>query len=179
MILSPRTAAVPEMWVGTFHGNHDDTRVVVTATRNDSHPLPYGWSCPCGIAQRFPTEHGLWDSAWRHVHPPRWRNWARKLPGLRLIVQPTARLTHDLSLLSTGALAHERARRLAAIADAAIADQAEEDLTCASVTGEAIQKRAADCGIPDVTHTEAVNLINECLYQRRTRLTAGTPGEDR
>jgi hypothetical protein len=135
--LSPRTVPVPEIWVGTFHGHHDDTRVIVTATRDDNHPLPYGWSCSCGIAQRFPTEHGLFNSAWRHVHPPRWRSWARKPPMLRRIVQSTARLTHDLSLLSSSTLAHERAGRPAAIVDAAIADEPEDDLmTCASVTGE-------------------------------------------
>ena len=178
MHLSPRSVAAP-IWVGTFHGHHDDTRVTVTATRNDDDPLPYGWSCPCGIAQRFPTQHGVWDSAWRHVHPPRWRTWARKIPVLRRIVQSTARLRHELPLSFHGTLAHERAGRIAAIVDAAIAEHSEDDLICASVTGEVIQQRSIACGIPDVSHTEAVDFINESLYQRRTRLTSNTACEDR
>ncbi|GAA2965084.1 hypothetical protein [Kitasatospora cinereorecta] len=80
--------------VGTFYGDHDDTKVVAVATRDDSAPLPYGWECSCGMGQRFPGEDGVWRSAWRHVHPPRWRAWARRLPILGRLVQPTARLQH-------------------------------------------------------------------------------------
>jgi len=93
--LDPVTAARRAgRWIGTFHGGHDDTNVVATATRDDSAPLPYGWECTCGIGQRFPAEDGVWQSAWRHVHPPRWRAWARRVPLLRGLVQPTARLQH-------------------------------------------------------------------------------------
>ncbi|MFF3958836.1 hypothetical protein ACFYY1_37375 [Streptomyces sp. NPDC001890] len=83
-------------WViGTFHGNHDGTKVVVAATRDDSAPLPYGWECTCGIGQRFPGEGDVFNSAWRHVHPPRWRAWARRVPILSRLIQPTARLQHS------------------------------------------------------------------------------------
>lgn len=70
-------------------------------------------------------------------------------------------------------LAGERSELLAAIVDAALAEQPADDLTCPAVTGEVIQQRAAIAGIADVTHTEAVALINERLYHRRTRITSG------
>ncbi|MFF3127790.1 hypothetical protein ACFVRD_37100 [Streptomyces sp. NPDC057908] len=83
------------LWVvGTFWGNHDNAKVLAIATRDDSDPFPYGWACTCGIGQRFPTEDGASRSAWRHVHPPRWRSRARRTPLLRRLVQPTARLQH-------------------------------------------------------------------------------------
>ena len=83
------------LWVvGTFYGSHGNTEIVAISTRDDSSPLPYGWHCTCGIAQRFPCEDGVFRSAWRHVHPPRWRSWARQVPLLRRHVQPTARLQH-------------------------------------------------------------------------------------
>ncbi|WP_331727112.1 hypothetical protein [Streptomyces sp. NBC_00280] len=88
------TEASPAVWVGTFHGHHSGTKVVATATRTDSAPLPYGWDCSCGIGQRFPTEDGIFDSAWRHTHPPRWRSWARRVPFLGRLVQPTPPLKH-------------------------------------------------------------------------------------
>ncbi|MBD0844222.1 hypothetical protein [Streptomyces sp. TRM68416] len=95
--LDPTTAARRAGgWViGTFHGGHDGTHVVAIATRDDSAPLPYGWECSCGIGQRFADEGGMRASAWRHVHPPRWRAWARRAPILRRLVQPTARLQHS------------------------------------------------------------------------------------
>ncbi|WP_331736876.1 hypothetical protein OG426_55560 (plasmid) [Streptomyces canus] len=75
--------------------------------------------------------------------------------------------------------ASERAERLARIVDAALAEQPEDDLTCASVTGEVIQMRAAAQDIVDVSYDEAVDLINEHLYQRRVRLASGaTVDED-
>ncbi|MFE2684439.1 hypothetical protein [Streptomyces mirabilis] len=80
--------------VGTFHGDHDDTKVVAVGIRDDSAPFPYGWECSCGIGQRFPDEGGMWASAWRHVHPPRWRARARQVPFLGRLVQSTARLRH-------------------------------------------------------------------------------------
>jgi hypothetical protein len=70
--------------------------------------------------------------------------------------------------------ARERAEQLEAIVDAALAEQPEDDLTCPAVTGEVIQQRAAARDIVDVTHTEAVGLINERLYQRRIRLASAS-----
>ncbi|MFJ9634848.1 hypothetical protein ACIRU8_44880 [Streptomyces sp. NPDC101175] len=72
--------------------------------------------------------------------------------------------------------AGERPELLTAIVDAALAEQPEDDLTCPAVTGEDIQLRAAHAGISDVTHTEAVDLINERLSLSRTRVTSG--GQD-
>jgi hypothetical protein len=34
-----------EFWVGTFHGSHDGTKAKVTATRDDTRPEPYVWTC--------------------------------------------------------------------------------------------------------------------------------------
>ncbi|WP_331744624.1 hypothetical protein OG762_50440 (plasmid) [Streptomyces sp. NBC_01136] len=66
--------------------------------------------------------------------------------------------------------ARERAEQLGRIVDAGLAEQPGDDLTCASITSDVIQRRAAAQGIVDVTHTEAVDVINERLYQRRLRL---------
>ncbi|MBC7267491.1 hypothetical protein ACF09G_32255 [Streptomyces albogriseolus] len=88
------TEASPTLRVGTFHGHHDGTRVAAIATRSDSARLPYSWECSCGIGQRFPTEDGIFHSAWRHTHPPRWRSSARRVPLLGRLVQPTSRLKH-------------------------------------------------------------------------------------
>ncbi|MCX4598314.1 hypothetical protein OG819_55240 [Streptomyces sp. NBC_01549] len=68
--------------------------------------------------------------------------------------------------------ADERAEQLARIVDRALAEQSEDDLTCASITSDVIQRRAAAQGIVDVTHTEAVDVINERLNQRRLRLAS-------
>ncbi|MFM9812795.1 hypothetical protein ACKI16_30305 [Streptomyces scabiei] len=72
----------------------------------------------------------------------------------------------------------ERAERLARIVDAALAEQPEDDLTCASVTGEVIQRRAAAHDIVDVSYKEAVDVINERLYQRRVRLASGSTADE-
>ncbi|MFM9681666.1 hypothetical protein [Streptomyces brasiliscabiei] len=79
---------------------------------------------------------------------------------------------------TTAVVAGERSELLAAIVDAALAEQPEDDLTCASVTGEVIQERAAEFGMAEVTHTEAVDLINERLYQRRVRLASGSAADE-
>ncbi|MDX2999790.1 hypothetical protein [Streptomyces scabiei] len=60
-----------EFWVGTFHGSHDGRPAKVTATRDDTRPEPYAWTCTCGASQTFPTEDGVWPTAWRHTHPTR------------------------------------------------------------------------------------------------------------
>ncbi|MFF3420288.1 hypothetical protein ACFYW9_37350 [Streptomyces sp. NPDC002698] len=73
--------------------------------------------------------------------------------------------------------ADERTEQLARIVDRALAEQPQDDLTCASVTSDVIQRRAADQGIVDVTHREAVEVINERLYQRRLRLTPDRTAE--
>jgi hypothetical protein len=88
------TQASPTLRIATYHGHHDGTSVVATATHTASAPLPYGWECSCGIGQRFPSEYGVDRSAWRHTHPPRWRSWARRVPLLGRRVQPTPRLKH-------------------------------------------------------------------------------------
>jgi hypothetical protein len=72
----------------------------------------------------------------------------------------------------------ERAEQLARIVDAALAEQPEDDLTCASVTGEVIERRAAAQDIVDVSYDEAVDLINERLYQRRARLASGSAADE-
>ncbi|MER6961797.1 hypothetical protein [Streptomyces sp. NPDC000618] len=64
----------------------------------------------------------------------------------------------------------ERAEQIARIVDAALGEQPEDDLTCASITSDVIQRRAAAQGIVDVTHTEAVDVIDERLHQRSLRL---------
>ncbi|SEB31830.1 hypothetical protein SAMN04490357_0214 [Streptomyces misionensis] len=60
-----------EDWVGTFHGSHHGRPATVTATRDDTRPEPYAWTCTCGASQSFPTEDGVWPTAWRHTHPTR------------------------------------------------------------------------------------------------------------
>ncbi|MEV5567931.1 hypothetical protein AB0L54_34515 [Streptomyces sp. NPDC052196] len=70
-----------EFWVGTFHGSHDGTPAEVTATRDDTRPEPYVWTCTCGASHSFPTEHDVWPTAWRHTHPTRFdrlRSWAAR-----------------------------------------------------------------------------------------------------
>lgn len=74
--------------------------------------------------------------------------------------------------------AGERAEQLVRIVDAALAEQPEDDLTCASITSDVIQRRAAAQGIVDVTHTEGVDVINERLHQRRLRLTPDTAADE-
>ncbi|WP_427251133.1 NUDIX domain-containing protein [Bacillus cereus] len=88
------SAASPALWVGTHHGRHGGTKVTAVVTRTDAAALPYGWACSCGIGQRHSTERGAGRSAWRHTHPARWRTWARRIPLLEPLVQPTARLLH-------------------------------------------------------------------------------------
>ncbi|MGW2050801.1 hypothetical protein ACWCPF_37355 [Streptomyces sp. NPDC001858] len=73
--------------------------------------------------------------------------------------------------------AAERAERLARIVDAALAEQPEDNLTCASVTGEAIQRQAAAHDIVDVSYKEAVDLIDERLHQLRVRLEPGSAAD--
>lgn len=68
-----------ELWVGTYHGHHDGAPATATATRDDTRPEPYAWTCTCGAFRNFPTEHGLARSAWQHTHPTlrtRMRQWA-------------------------------------------------------------------------------------------------------
>ncbi|MEU6603405.1 hypothetical protein [Streptomyces flaveolus] len=68
-----------EFWVGTFHGSHGGLPAKVTATRDDTRPEPYAWTCRCGASRSFPTEHGVFPTAWRHTHPTRFdrlRSWA-------------------------------------------------------------------------------------------------------
>lgn len=60
-----------EFRVGTYHGRHDGASVKVTATRDDTRPEPYAWTCTCGASRSFPTEYGVDASAWRHTHPTR------------------------------------------------------------------------------------------------------------
>lgn len=70
-----------EFWVGTFHGSHNGTTATVTATRDDTRPEPYAWTCTCGASHSFPTEDGVWPTAWRHTHPTlfdRLRSWAAR-----------------------------------------------------------------------------------------------------
>ncbi|WP_030990026.1 hypothetical protein [Streptomyces sp. NRRL WC-3744] len=76
----------PEFWVGTFHGSHDGLPAKVTATRDDTRPEPYAWTCTCGASRSFPTEHGVGPTAWRHTHPTRFdrlRSWAARLFSAR------------------------------------------------------------------------------------------------
>ncbi|MCF3180011.1 hypothetical protein IPZ70_08660 [Streptomyces polychromogenes] len=68
-----------EFWVGTFHGSHDGTKAKATATRDDTRPEPYAWTCTCGASRSFPTQDGVWNTAWQHTHPTlldRLRSWA-------------------------------------------------------------------------------------------------------
>ncbi|WP_405681926.1 hypothetical protein [Streptomyces sp. NBC_00057] len=57
------------LWIGTYHGRHDGTQATATATRDDTSPEPYAWTCTCGATRTLPTEEGLHHSAWRHTHP--------------------------------------------------------------------------------------------------------------
>lgn len=57
------------LWVGTYHGRHDGGPVTVTATRDDTRPEPFAWTCTCGASRSFPTEDGVDRTAWRHTHP--------------------------------------------------------------------------------------------------------------
>ncbi|MGY3200199.1 hypothetical protein [Streptomyces sp. TE5632] len=53
-----------------------------TATRDDTRPAPYGWTCTCGASHRFLETYGLDRSAWRHTHPTlldQLRQWAARL----------------------------------------------------------------------------------------------------
>lgn len=71
-----------EFWVGTFHGRHDGLPAKVTATRDDTRDEPYVWTCTCGASQSFPTERGVFPTAWRHTHPiclGQLRQWADRL----------------------------------------------------------------------------------------------------
>ncbi|MFE1884164.1 hypothetical protein [Streptomyces diastatochromogenes] len=43
-----------EFWGGTYHGRHDGTQAKVTATRDDTRPEPFAWTCTCGASQSFP-----------------------------------------------------------------------------------------------------------------------------
>ncbi|CCK32929.1 hypothetical protein BN159_p51 (plasmid) [Streptomyces davaonensis JCM 4913] len=70
-----------EFWVATFHGSHDGTTAKVIATRDDTRPEPYVWTCTCGVSRSFLTEHGVFPTAWRHTHPTRFdrlRSWAAR-----------------------------------------------------------------------------------------------------
>jgi hypothetical protein len=73
-------------------------------------------------------------------------------------------------------LAGERLELLTAIVDAALSEQPGHDLTCAAVTGQVIQQRAEAAGISGVTDTEAVDLINDRLFHRRTVFSSGAGG---
>ncbi|MFJ3714027.1 MULTISPECIES: hypothetical protein [unclassified Streptomyces] len=58
-----------EFWIGTYHGRHDGTQVVLTTTRNDTRTEPYTWTCTCGTSRGFAAAYALDRSAWRHTHP--------------------------------------------------------------------------------------------------------------
>lgn len=98
--------------------------------------------------------------------------------GTTLLTGPAHLLELLDSLHTMPVPAAERAERLARIVDAALAEQPEDDLTCASVTGEVIQRRAAAHDIVDVSYKEAVDFINERLYQRRVRLASGSAADE-
>ncbi|MFE1579294.1 hypothetical protein [Streptomyces fradiae] len=71
-----------ELRIGTFHGRHDGAPVKVTSVRDDTRHDPYFWLCSCGATRSFPTEDGVFPSAWRHAHPTRLdrlRQWATRL----------------------------------------------------------------------------------------------------
>lgn len=71
-----------ELWAGTFHGRHDGAPAKVTATLDDTRPEPYAWTCTCGATRSFPTQDGVFDTAWRHTHPTRLdrlRQWTARL----------------------------------------------------------------------------------------------------
>ncbi|WP_318275215.1 hypothetical protein [Streptomyces pharetrae] len=42
-----------EFWVGTYHGRHDGCPATVTATRDDTRPEPFAWTCTCGASRCF------------------------------------------------------------------------------------------------------------------------------
>ncbi|MFB7781882.1 hypothetical protein ACFC1D_04060 [Streptomyces vinaceus] len=71
-----------EFLVSTFHGRHDGVPAEVTSTRDDTRPKPYAWTCTCGTSRSFPTQDGVFDTAWRHTHPTRLdrlRQWTARL----------------------------------------------------------------------------------------------------
>ncbi|WP_331741435.1 hypothetical protein OG760_37675 (plasmid) [Streptomyces sp. NBC_00963] len=72
-----------QFWIGTYHGRHDGTQVMVTATRDDTCPDPYAWACTCGDNQSFAAAYGLDLSAWRHTHPTLWDRLQRRVARLR------------------------------------------------------------------------------------------------
>ncbi|MFF8035893.1 hypothetical protein [Streptomyces sp. NPDC016626] len=59
-----------EFWVGTYHGRHDGRPATVTATRDDTRPEPFAWTCTCGASRSFATEDGVDRTAWRHTPDP-------------------------------------------------------------------------------------------------------------
>ncbi|MEU5836354.1 hypothetical protein ABZ820_22170 [Streptomyces diacarni] len=71
------------LWVGTYHGAHDGDRVIVTTTRDDAQPRPYGLECTCGLSQRHTDPVALDRFAWRHTHPTLWDRWKQKIRRLR------------------------------------------------------------------------------------------------
>ena len=75
------TALLPQqhLWVGTYHGTHHGDRVVVTTTRDDTQPLPYGLDCTCGLTQRHTDMLTLDRAAWRHTHPTLRERLTRRL----------------------------------------------------------------------------------------------------
>lgn len=68
---------------------------------------------------------------------------------------------------SPGAPAHGRLNRLIEIVDLALAELKADDLQGAGVTPEAIQKKAAEQGLADITHAEADDVLCARLEQRR------------
>ncbi|MGR8012250.1 hypothetical protein [Streptomyces hypolithicus] len=89
-----------QLWIGTYHGRHDDTKAKITATRDDdtgddARPEPYAWACTCGATRAFATGYDLHISAWRHTHPTR-------LDRMR---QRAARYRRALRSRRTGSLA--------------------------------------------------------------------------
>ncbi|MFH8470335.1 hypothetical protein [Streptomyces sp. NPDC017991] len=71
-----------EFWTGTYHGRHNGRSVTVTATRDDTRPQPYAWTCTCGASRSFPTEDGVDRTAWRHTHPSLWDQVRQRITRL-------------------------------------------------------------------------------------------------